>query len=150
MKSTRAIFLAALMAVGFGGIIKADGCCGSGCGTTSNSSSCCCGCELTCCDDGDCCSTGSQACEDVCGGCATAKDVLLPFSQGENTARRYAGVAHLQNMPDQEDWNWHLEPISSRTEQTEFSLAKTTQLLDLTWLTFVEAILVCLKPSAEH
>jgi len=119
MKSTRSMFLMAslLAAVGgtFGTIFADDGCCNNNnsCCTTNNCN--CCDCCLACCQDCDddcnsCCTTGtSNACRDVCGGCATSKDMLLPFSQGDNKARWYAGVAHLQNLADQEDWNWHLD-----------------------------------------
>jgi hypothetical protein len=118
MKFTRSMFLmASLVASVFGtsSTIFADSSCNSCC--TTNACNCC-DCCLACCSDcNDCCdnscgscTTGTtNSCCDACGGCATSKDILLPFSEGSNRARQYAGVAHLQNLADQEDWNWHLD-----------------------------------------
>jgi len=119
MKSTRLMLLvASLMASTFGATLLADDCCNNNSDCCNPSSainnSCCCDCELACCQDcdddcNDCCTTGSNVCPNVCTGCAKSKDFLLPFSQSDNLARRYAGVAHLQNLADQEDVNWHLD-----------------------------------------
>jgi hypothetical protein len=116
MKSTRLMLLVvSMIASTFGATLLADSCCTSNndCCTASSAlnNSCCCDCCLACCEDcNDCCTTGTtnSSC-DTCGGCAKSKDMLLPFSQSDNLARRYAGVAHLQNLADQEDWNWHFD-----------------------------------------
>ncbi len=39
---------------------------------------------------------------------AHGKPVLIPFSQGDNKARDYENVSHLQHLPAMTDWNWHL------------------------------------------
>lgn len=42
-----------------------------------------------------------------CNGGSHCKPSLLPFSQGENRARDYAGVEHFQFLADQTDSYWH-------------------------------------------
>lgn len=59
--------------------------------------------DCSSCSSCDSCST-STTCAN---GYVTCKPDFLPFSQGENRALDYANVAHLQNLPEQEDWNWH-------------------------------------------
>jgi len=62
------------------------------------------------------CCNGLIECNNICtttGNCninySTCQPILLPFSQSENAARRFAGVGHLQNIGDIREWNFHTD-----------------------------------------
>lgn len=62
------------------------------------------------------CCNGLIGCENACtttGNCginySTCQPILLPFSQSENAARRFAGVGHLQNIGDIRTFNFHFD-----------------------------------------
>ncbi|MBN1549495.1 hypothetical protein JW872_02435 [Candidatus Babeliales bacterium] len=67
-----------------------DGCCAVNCTSCSSTTTC----------------NGARGCAEGVDACA--RPDFLPFSQGENRARDYAGQAHLQNLIDRDDWNWAL------------------------------------------
>ncbi len=69
----------------------------SGCGKSN-------GCQNDC--EQECCDFKQNS---TCDGYSYCKTVFLPFSQAENQARRFAGVAHLQDLADEEDWNFHAD-----------------------------------------
>ena len=94
MKLMPAMALCCALVVADSTVINASSCSNS----CSSSNSCSNPCSPSC------SSSISSTCHSKNAHC---KPEFLPFSQGENRARDYAGIAHFQHLPDQEDSYWY-------------------------------------------